>query len=61
MFLICIPQERLLNIQNNISLVIPKLPYATARELAKICGKLISTKFFWGDIMQFKTRYLLKG
>ena len=56
----CIPQERLLNIQNNISLVIQKLPYTTARELAKTCGKLISTKFVLGDLVQLKTRHLYK-
>lgn len=56
----CIPQERLLAIQNNIALVINKLPYTTARDLAKTCGKLISTKFVLGDIVQLKTRSLYK-
>ena len=32
------------------------LPYATARKLAKVCGKLISTKFVMGNIVQLKTR-----
>ena len=34
------------------------LPYATARKLAKVCGKLISTKFVMGNIVQVKTRNL---
>ena len=36
------------------------LPYTTARKLAKVCGKLNSTKFFMGNIVQLKTRNLYK-
>ena len=39
-------------------LVINKLPYSTTRQLAKVCGKLISTKFILGDVVQLKTRSL---
>ena len=34
--------------------------YTTPRELGKACGKLISTKFGLEDIVQLKTRNLLK-
>ena len=47
-------------IKNSIVLLIGKLPYTTACELGKACGKLISTKFVLGDIVQLKTRNLYK-
>ena len=50
----CIPTEKLSAIKNSIVLLIEKLPYTTARELAKACTKLISTKFVLGDIVQLK-------
>ena len=34
--------------------------YTTPRELGKACGKLISMKFGLKDIVQLKTRNLLK-
>ena len=40
--------------------IIKNLPYATARKLAKVCGKLISAKFVMGNIVQLKTRDLYK-
>ena len=40
--------------------IIKSLPYTTARKLAKICVKLISTKFVMGNIAQLKTRNLYK-
>ena len=42
-------------------ILIEKLPYTIARELGKACGKLISTKFVLGDIVQLKTRNLYKA
>ena len=35
--------------KNSIVLLIEKLPYATARELGKAYGRLISSKFVLGD------------
>ena len=40
--------------------IIKILPYTTARKLAKVCEKLISTKFVMGNIVQLKTRNLYK-
>ena len=40
--------------------IIKSLPYTTARKLAEVCGKLISTKFVMGNIVQLKTRNLYK-
>ena len=56
----CIPTEKLSPIKSSILLLIKKLPYTTARELGKACGKLISTKFVLGDTVQLKTRNLYK-
>ena len=39
---------------------IKNLPYTTALKLAKVCGKLISTKFVIGNIVQLKTRNLYR-
>ena len=36
------------------------LPYATAPNLSKLCGKIISTKFVLGNIAQLKARNLHK-
>ena len=55
----CIPTEKLSVIKNSIVLLIERLPHTT-RELGKACGKLISTKFVLGVIMQLKTRNLYK-
>ena len=40
--------------------IIKNLPYTTARKLAKVYGKLISTKFVIGNIVQLKTRIFTK-
>ena len=56
----CIPTEELSAIKNSIVLLIERLPYTTARQLGKACGKLISMKFVLGNIVQLKTRNLNK-
>ena len=43
-----------------IQAAIKNLPYATARNLSKLCGKIISTKFVLGNIAQLKTRNIYK-
>ena len=43
-----------------IRAAIKNLPYATARNLSKRCGKIISTKFVLGNIAQLKTRNIYK-
>ena len=48
------------DVKNSIVLLIEKLPYTTAHEFEKACGKLISIKFGLGDIVQLKTRNLYK-
>ena len=35
-----------------------KTPYTSARKIAKIVGKIVSTKYVVGDIVRLKTRYL---
>ena len=56
----CIPTEKMSDVKNSIVLLIEKLPYTTAHEFEKACGKLISIKFGLGDIVQLKTRNLYK-
>ena len=44
----------------SIQVTIKNLPYTTARNLSKLCGKIISTKFVLGNIAQLKTRNIYK-
>ena len=55
-----IPQTRMESIFFSLEKIIKNLPYTTARKLAKVCGKLISTKFVTGNVAQLKTRNLYK-
>ena len=50
----------MVSIFQSLERIIIDLPYTTARKLAKLCGKLISTKFVLGDVIQLKTRWLYK-
>ena len=43
-----------------IQVTIKNLPDTTARNLSKLCGKIISTKFVLGNIAQLKTRNINK-
>jgi len=52
--------ERIESICSTIEYIIKSLPYTTARTLAKLTGKIISTKFVLGGIVQLKTRNLYK-
>ena len=53
-----IPDNRVNSVIGKIELAINDLPYTSARKLAKICGKIISTKFVLGNIVQLQTRRL---
>ena len=55
-----ISQTRMESIFFSLEKNIKNLPYTTARKLAKVCGKLISTKFVMGNIVQLKTRNLYR-
>ena len=55
-----IPDKRIFSISTTITKIIQSLPYTTARTLAKLCGKILSTKFVLGTIVQLKTRRLYK-
>ena len=46
-----IPDNRVNSVLGRIGMVIKDLPYTSARELAKVCGKIISTKFVLGNIV----------
>ena len=54
-----ISSERIDSILFNIEFISSKI-YVSARTLSKLTGKLISTKFTIGDIVQLKTRALYK-
>ena len=45
-----IPENRILSIMESIQVAIKNLLYATAQNLSKLCGKIISTKFVLGNI-----------
>ena len=55
-----IPENRILSIMESIQVAIKNLPHTTARNLSKLCGKIISTKFELGNIAQLKTRDIYK-
>ena len=50
----------ILSIIKSIQVAIKNLPYTTARNLSKLCGRIISTKFVLGNIAQLKTRNVYK-
>ena len=49
--------ESILNTLNNLT----NTPYVTAKMVAQIIGKIISTIFVLGNIVRLKTRYLYKS
>ena len=55
-----IPESWVLSIMESIQVTIKNLPYATARNLSKLCGKTVSNKFVLGSIAQLKTRNIYK-
>ena len=52
-------EKRSISIKNLINKLL-RTPYATPRQLAKLCGKIISTKIVLGNVVQLKTRRLYK-
>ena len=56
----CIPTEKLSDIKKFDCITHWKARNTTARKLGKACGKLISTKFVFGDIMHLKPINLYK-
>ena len=52
-----VSEERISNILGTVE-YITNNPYISARTLAKLAGKIISTKFVLGDITQLKTRFI---
>ena len=50
----------ILSIMESIQVTIKNLPYTTARNLPKLCGKIISIKLMLGNIAQLKTRNMYK-
>ena len=55
-----IPENRILSIMESMQVTIKNLPYTTAWNLSKLCGKIISTKLVLGNIAQIKTRNIYK-
>ena len=52
-----VSEERISNLRETIE-YIKNDPYISARTLAKLAGKLISTEFVLEDITQLKTRFI---
>ena len=52
-----VSEERISNLLEIVE-YITNNPYISARTLAKLAGKIISTKFVLGDITQLKTRFI---
>ena len=55
-----IPEKRILSITESIQVTIKSLPYTTAQNLSRLCGKIIFTKFVLGNVSKLKTRNLYK-
>ena len=54
-----ITSERVLSLLSSINFIL-KTPYTTARQLSRIAGKIVSTKFVLGNIIRLKTRFIYK-
>lgn len=54
-----ITDTRIDSLLSTINFVL-KNPYTSARNLSRITGKVVSTKFILGDIVRLKTRFLYK-
>ena len=52
-----VSEERISNLLETVK-YITNNPYISARTLAKLAGKIISTKFVLGDITQSKSRFI---
>ena len=52
-----VSEERISNLLETVD-YITNNPYISAQALAKLAGKIISTKFVLGDITQLKTRFI---
>ena len=55
-----ISQEREESIMSTLGFITHKLPFTSARKLANLTGKIMSTKLVLGDITQMKTRHLYR-
>ena len=53
-----ISEKRVDSLMRTIYCIIEGLPYSRPREVARLCGKLASTKFVLGNIVQLKARRL---
>ena len=53
-----VTEERCLSLLGSVHTCLKNLPYTTPRKLAKICGKIISTKLVLQNVVQLKTRRL---
>ena len=53
-----ISKSRVDSILQTIGQMIKDFPYTTARKIAELCGKIVSTKFVLGNVVQLKTRRL---
>ena len=53
-------EERVKSLVSALSYVSQKLPFTSARKLANLTGKIMSTKWVLGDITHLKTRHLYR-
>ena len=50
--------KRETKIIGNLQSIIDRLPYTSARNIAKLTGRIISTSFVLGNVVRLKTRQL---
>ena len=53
-----VSQRRATSLKAGLANLTKGLPYTTARDLAKLVGKIISTKWVLGEVTQLKTRHI---
>ena len=57
---LCISEKRVKSLLETVNKIIDVLPYVSARQLSRLTGKIMSTKFVLGNITQLKTRRLYR-
>ena len=48
-------------VTGHFEVIIGKLPYVSAKEVSKLAGKLISTKFVLGNVVRFKNSSIVQN
>lgn len=56
-FTLCIPERRIDDLKSSLECLLKLMPKVTARQLAKVTGKIISLSPVFGNVCRIMTRY----